>query len=248
MYDLPLVDWINAKSQFRQTAKVFNVIDELVYYKGKVVIIKDEVKDILKACHDSPETGGHFGRDKTYGKVAERFYWKGMKKDIIDYVKSCKKCVEVNPKVAKEAPPLHPIPVPAKVWSLVGIDIVGPLQETNQGNKYIVAITDHFSKWSEAKAIPDKSAESVAKFLYSVVCRLGCMETLISDQGREFVNEVIDSLMVKFKTDHRISSAYHPQTNGQRERDNRTLKVTREEANSWPAVLYLTPLDLAFFS
>ena len=148
-----------------------------------------------------------------------------MKKDIADYVKSCKICFAVNPKVSKESPPLHSIPVPTKVWSLVGIDIVGPLQETKDGNKYIVAITDHFSKWSEAKAIPDKSASSIANFLYSLICLLGCMQTLISDQGREFVNQVVDDLMAKFNTDHRISTAYHPQTNGQRERDNRTLKV-----------------------
>ena len=50
------------------------------------------------------------------------------------------------------------------------------------------------------------------------------MDTLFSDRGREFVNQVIDHIMDKFKTEHRISSAYHPQTNGQREIDNKTLK------------------------
>lgn len=120
----------------------------------------------------------------------------------------------------------------------MGIDIIGPLQKSAKGNKYIVAVTDHFSKWSEAAAIPDKSAASVASFLYSVVCRLGCMETLISDQGREFVNQVIDKLMAHLQSEHRISSPYHPQTNGQRERDNRTLKdalckLVDEEGTNW---------------
>ena len=58
-----------------------------------------------------------------------------------------------------EAPPLHPIPVPTKVWSLVGIDLVGPLQETPNGNKHIAAITDLYTKWTEAVAIPDKTAD-----------------------------------------------------------------------------------------
>lgn len=125
--------------------------------------------------------------------------------------------------------------------------MIGPLQETSNGNKYIVAVTDHFSKWTEATAVPDKSAKSVAQFMYSVTCRLGCMDTLISDQGREFVNAVIDNLMEHFQTDHRISSAYHPQTNGQRERDNRTLKeslckLVNEQGNNWdqfiPGVLF----------
>ena len=99
-----------------------------------------------------------------------------MKNDVQECVKACPKCFVSNPKRSKEAPSVNPIPVPAKIWSLVGIDIIGPLQETTSGNKYIVAITDHFSKWSEAAAIPDKSA--VAQFLYSVVCRLGCMDRL----------------------------------------------------------------------
>lgn len=98
--------------------------------------------------------------------------------------------------------------------------MIGPLHETLNGNKYIVAVTDHFSKWNEATGVPDKSAKSVATFLYSVICRLGCMGMLISDQGREFVNSIIDNLTEQFQTCHRISSAYHPQTNGQRERDN----------------------------
>ena len=139
------------------------------------------------------------------------------------------------------------MPVPAKIWSLVGIDIIGPLQETTSGNKCIIAITDHFSKWSEAAAIPDKSAKSVAQFLSSVVCRLGCMDSLTSDQGCEFINKVIDNLIDHFQTDHRITSAYHPQSNGQRECDNRTLKtalikLVNDQANDWdqyiPGILF----------
>uniref|UniRef100_A0A673A4A0 Integrase catalytic domain-containing protein n=1 Tax=Sphaeramia orbicularis TaxID=375764 RepID=A0A673A4A0_9TELE len=73
------------------------------------------------------------------------------------------------------------------------------------------------------------------------------MDTLISDQGREFVNSVIDGLTDRLQTDHRIASAYHPQTNGQRERDNRTLKealakIVNEECDDWdmriPGVLF----------
>ena len=75
------------------------------------------------------------------------------------------------------------------------IDTIGPLQESSQGNKYIVAITDHFSKWTEAAAPPQKTAARVADFLYTTVCGLGCMDTLISDQRREFVNSVVDHLL-----------------------------------------------------
>ena len=116
-------------------------------------------------------------------KVAARFYWKGMKQEVDNYCKACTVCFKVNPKMSSDAPPLHPVSVLSKVWSLVGIDLVGPLPTTKLGNKYIVATTDHFSKWTEAAGILDKSAKSVANFLFGVVCRLGCMDYLISDQG-----------------------------------------------------------------
>jgi len=186
--------------------------------------------------------GGHLGRDKTLQKVADNYFWVGMKKDVSNFVKACDKCCRVNPVNIKTAPPLNPIPVPSKVWSLVGIDIVGPLTTTESGNKYIVALTDHFSKYSEAKAIPNKSAAEVAKFVLECICRYGPMDSLISDQGREFINEVIDYVTTALGIEHRISSPYHPQTNGQRERDNRTLKdmlvkTSNDKKDNWDEML-----------
>ena len=118
----------------------------------------------------------------------------------------------------------------------------GPLQESSQGNKYITAITDHFSKWTEAAALPQKTVDTVADFLYTTVCMLGCMDTLIRDKGREFVNSVMDPILERMSTEHRISLAYHPQTNGQRERDNRTLKealakLVNDECNNWDTLI-----------
>jgi len=83
-------------------------------------------------------------------------------------------------------------PVPSKAWSLVGTDCITNLPETERGNKNIYAATDHFSKWTEAVALSDKSAASVGDFLYKLILRHGCMDTLISGQGREFANQVID--------------------------------------------------------
>lgn len=91
-----------------------------------------------------------------------------MKINVQQHVRACQKCFVTNPKISKEAPALNSIPVSGKVWSLVGIDMIGPLQETSNGNKYIVAATDHFSKWTEATAVPDKSAKSVHTFF--VLC------------------------------------------------------------------------------
>ena len=83
-------------------------------------------------------------------------------------VKSCEKCQRNNHKLQKASGSLHPIPVPPKIWSQVGMDLIGPMPETPQGNKYIVTLTDYFSKWAEAAPLKDKSALGVAKFIFSV--------------------------------------------------------------------------------
>ena len=106
---------------------------------------------------------------------------------------------------------LHPIPVKPQFWQQVGMGLVVPLNETPRGNKYIVTLTDYFTKWVEAAPLPDKCAATVAQFIYSVMCRQGCSEVLSTDQGREFVNELPQELCSITQTEHRIASAYHPQ-------------------------------------
>ena len=109
---------------------------------------------------------------------------------------------------------------------------------TLRGNKYIITLVDYFSKWPEAEALSDKTAKGVALFLYKTMCRFGCAKIIISDQGREFVNHVNQEMFELTKTDHRISTAYHPQTNGLVERFNQTLqraliKLVKKEQNDW---------------
>lgn len=79
----------------------------------------------------------------------------------------------------------------------VGIDLVGPLPTTKRGNKYIITMCDYFTKWPEARAVPDKTARTVADFLYWTMTRNGCAEIQISDQGREFVNQVSRELHLR---------------------------------------------------
>ena len=82
----------------------------------------------------------------------------------------------------------------------------------------------HSSKWSEAKAVKNKSAPTVAQFLYEIICRHGCIRIQINDEGKKFVNEVSENLHEVTGTEQRITSAYHPQSNGLCECRNRTIK------------------------
>ena len=92
--------------------------------------------------------------------------------------------------------------------------------------KHLVVCIDYFSKWSELKTIKDKIASIIARvqFLYEVICWHGCMKIQINDQGREFVNEVSKVLHNMIGTERCITSAYHLQSNGLCERQNRIIK------------------------
>ena len=122
----------------------------------------------------------------------------------------------------KSTEDLHPIPVPAKVWMQVRVDIMS-MKEVD-GFKYIITAMDYFSKNMEMRAIKAKSAKEVALFVYKeVICRWGSPDIIITDQGREFCNCINDELMECTHCKHRITSSYHPQSNGLVECQNRMM-------------------------
>ena len=94
--------------------------------------------------------------------------------------------------------------------------------------------TDYLTKWPEAKAMKEATAENVVEFIWRIICRHGCPKIILSDRGTHFRNKIVDRLCEKFRIKHKLSSPYHPQTNGLVERFNRTLceslaKVTEKE-------------------
>ena len=180
------------------------------------------------------------GRESTYQKISERFFWHGMIEDIKEYIKICKSGQQQGKIFKKISPELKSIPVPNEVMKQIGIDLC-TLPEVD-GLKHLIVCIDYFSKWSEAKAVKDKSAPTVAKFLYEIICRHGCMRIQINDQRKEFVIEVSENLHEMTGTEQRITSAYHPQSNGLCERQNCTIKdslvkVLEEKPKEWPNII-----------
>lgn len=187
------------------------------------VIKTTELESVLHNLHENI-LSGHFGIEATYNRARSRYYWPNLYKTIAKYIKSCDTCQRQGAPVQHEE--MHPIPI-GKPFDRVGIDIIGPLTVTTSGNRYIVVATEYLTKWPEAKAIKDTKAITIAKFIYEeIICRHGCPEVLLSDQGTPFCNELVDSLCQLMQIKHRLSSAYHPQTNGLTERFNKTLCTT----------------------
>src|SRR5439155_13854081 len=97
----------------------------------------------------------------------------------------------------------------------INIDLVGPLPMTKQRNRYIVIVTEYLTKWPEAKPILTKTALEVATFIHEeILCHYRCPKEILSDQGKEFCNKVVNALCQNFRIHHALSSPYHSQTNG----------------------------------
>ena len=96
-------------------------------------------------------------------------------------------------------------------WRQVGIDLVGPFPETARGNKWILVLTDHFSRWQDALPLVDAKAETVAKALDTrVFAYLGVPEILHSDRGRQFESEVMQELCDLWGVEKTRTTPYHP--------------------------------------
>nr|XP_047143091.1 uncharacterized protein LOC124817279 [Hydra vulgaris] len=227
------------KSNFRRKTKPFVIEDNELYHLGKsgvkrkVIWCKEEQHHIIKSVHDGNDISneanalsGHIGINSTTEHIKKIFFWFGMVKDITAYVSECET--------------LSNISIPKGNMKHVGIDLT-QLPEVN-GYKYLIVLVDYFSKWVEAEPLFDKTAKSVAIFLYKQICRHGCFEIQINDQGREFVNELSNELHRKTGTRQRMTSAYHPQANGLVERQNQSIKrtlvkVLEDAALEWPFII-----------
>ena len=104
------------------------------------------------------------------------------------------------------------------------LDILGPFTPSDKGNMYILVMIDQFSKWVELAALPDQKAESVAReFILHFIVTFGCPFEVHTDQGKNFISKLFESLCKSLQVAKTRTTPYHPASNGQVERVNRTL-------------------------
>ncbi|KAI3776015.1 hypothetical protein L1987_45775 [Smallanthus sonchifolius] len=188
---------------------------------------KEEGLDILRHVHEGL-TGGHHGAHTTAQKVFDcGFFWPTVVEDAIEFVKTCDACQRTGNISSKNEMPQNPIQV-LEIFDVWGIDFMGPFPSSS-GNRYILVAIDYVSKWVEAQALPTNDARAVVRFLKKLFTRFGIPKAIISDRGTHFCNAVMEKALEHYGVTHRLSTVYHPQTNGQVENANRGVKRILEK-------------------
>lgn len=174
---------------------------------------------MLKSYHDDH---GHFGLDKTFDSIREKYYWPNLYKEIDDHVSKCITCSLRNLKKLK--PPTQETDILPYPFAKLGLDLSGSYPRSLSGNRYIVGFVDVFSGWPEAFAVPDKKAENIAHLLIDEIFpRYGAPLQIITDNGTENENRIVKETLMTLNISHVTTSYYHPQSNVKVERFHRTL-------------------------
>ena len=191
--------------------------------RRKCLVVPEKLKSkILHYCHDI-KSAGHLGRDKTLSRLKQSFMWFNMARDCEAYVRSCSTCNKNKKSSRQRRASLKAFHAGSPV-ERVHLDILGPFTPSNQGNVYILSIIDQFTKWIECVALPSQKAELVAKaFLHHFIVIFGCPLEVHTDQGSNFTSDLFLSLCELLEISKTRTTPYHPSSNGQVERYNRTI-------------------------
>jgi transposase InsO family protein len=218
------------------------------------IVVPDFANIRLNILHDHHDSrcAGHLGTQKTLRNITLRYYWNDMSRDIKKYVRSCISCQRNKVGYHERLGKLQPLPIPPRRWHTVTIDFAGPFIVSGEGKwDAVMIIVDKLTK--RAHFIPNKTtdeAPQIAKRFFNEVIRLhGVPKVIISDRDPRFTSIFWQTLFKDFGTQIALSTAYHPQTDGQTERMVRTLKemlrhYVSNSQHDWTE--YLSSLEFAY--
>ena len=218
---------------------------------SRVVIFLPQalINDVLQEAHGHLLTG-HDGVYKTKERIFQCYYWPGMDANISDHLKTCHKC-QIGRNDHRPAPALlTPLPQPTEPNQRIHADLFGPLRDLGRGKRYILTITDAFTKYVELVSLPNKEAPTVCEAIFNRwICRYSVPLEIVTDQGGEFCNDLSAELYKLLQLTHLHTSSRHPTCNSQAEVANKTIakylrNLVRDDTLDWEQ--YLPPLMFSY--
>jgi hypothetical protein len=179
-------------------------------------------EELFRLAHD---ISGYFGANKSYATLQDSYYWPNMRRDLEKaYIPSCTDCLRNKSATRKPTGPLHSLPIPDDRGDSVAIDFIGPLPHDEEFD-CILSMTDCLG--SNVRIVPtriDIMAEELAILFFNHwYCKNGLPKEIISDRDKLFVSKFWCALHKLTGVKLKLSSAYHPETDGSSERSNKTI-------------------------
>ncbi|GBL94043.1 Retrovirus-related Pol polyprotein from transposon 412 [Araneus ventricosus] len=233
----------------------FEIENEILFRKvkdhrgeiRKQVVVPSKLRvEILKLCHEG--VASHLGTTKTKDKLLRYYFWPNVIKDTEEFVRTCHPCQKVGKPGETKKAPLKLVPIISEVFAKLNVDLVGPLPESENKNKYLLTAMCLSSKYPDAIPLADVKSTSVIDALLQVFSRLGFPKQLQMDLGRSFISELTETFLDKFGIKVIHSSVHRPQSNAV-ERFHRTIKrllkvLCLESGESWERTLPFALLTL----
>ena len=210
-------------------------------FEGRIWVPTDPGlrEEVLQEAHDS-KFSIHFGSTKMYQDLRQRYWWPNMKREVAEYVARCLTCQQVKAEHQRPSGLLQPLEIPEWKWEHITMDFVTGLPPTQKGFDAIWVIVDRLTKSAHFLPIRIKfNLERLAKlYVKEIVSRHGVPVSIVSDRDPRFTSNFWKSLQERMGTQLKLSTAYHPQTDGQSERTIQTLEdllraVVMDLQGSW---------------
>lgn len=214
----------------QSTLSDWHLHNGILWYKGRVYIPNDlDLRRDIVRCHHDLESAGHPGQYGTYLSVFRTYWWPRISTFIKNYVDGCALCQQNKINTHPTVPPLMPIKADqdALPFSTISMDFIMDLPESNGYTALYVVVDHNLSKGIILIPCTKEETSMTTAQLYHdhVYRRYGILRAMISDRGPQFASQVFQELCERLGIRSRLSTAYHPQTDGQTERMNREVEA-----------------------
>lgn len=212
-------------------AKSFKIENNRLYKKiitlegtfWALVVPRSARQIVIRTFHENL-ANSHLGIFKTYEKAKTKYWFKGISSYVKNFVSTCEKCIKAKADQQKPLGHLQPLTPVKYPFARISMDTTGPLTTTNDGNRYILCVVDHCTRFIFLKAIVRNTQSEVIEFLQELITRYGKFDSILTDNGPEYTGEDVNNFLQEMKIRRILTTPYHPQSNGMVERLNASVK------------------------
>jgi Reverse transcriptase (RNA-dependent DNA polymerase)/RNase H-like domain found in reverse transcriptase/Integrase zinc binding domain/Chromo (CHRromatin Organisation MOdifier) domain/Retroviral aspartyl protease len=228
--ELQIVAGYTIDDWYQDTTNTSSLImrDGLWYAHDNTISVPKSVRTlIMEEAHGTVSTGAHLGIAKTIKRIRRYYQWTNLNNDVTVWINGCESCMRSKSHKTKSQGLLCPLPIPSRRFGSISMDFVTCLPLSTHKNDTIYVIIDRLTKY--ARFIPCKltiSSEGCAKLFHAkwVADICGIPDDIVSDRDGRFTSAFWQQFHQSMGTRLKMSTAFHPQTDGQTERMNRTME------------------------